>query len=77
MVLGGTGRLIAMGLVVGTVVAFLLTRFIETLLFNVNAHDPITYLAVAAVLAVVALFAAWWPARRAARVDPMSALRAE
>jgi predicted permease len=77
MVLGGTGRLIAMGLVVGTVVAFLLTRFIETLLFNVNAHDPLTYLAVAAVLAVVALFAAWWPARRAARVDPMSALRAE
>jgi predicted permease len=77
MVFGSTSRLIAIGLVVGAVVAFVLTRFIETMLFDVNAHDPITYLTVAAILAGVALFAAWWPARRAARVDPMTALRSE
>jgi putative ABC transport system permease protein len=77
MVLGSTGRMIALGLLVGAALAFVLTRFIESLLFNVNARDPLAYVAVALVLALVALCAAWFPARRAARVDPMTALRAE
>jgi predicted permease len=77
MVLGQTGRLIGIGLAVGAALAFALTRFIETLLFNVNARDPLAYAGVALVLALVALFAAWWPARRAAKVDPMAALRTE
>lgn len=77
MILGGTGRLVAIGLGAGVVLAFALTRFIETMLFDVNAHDPLIYVGVAASLATVALFAAWLPARRAARVDPATALRAE
>jgi ABC-type antimicrobial peptide transport system permease subunit len=77
MVLGGTGRLVALGLAVGATLALALTRFIETLLYDVNARDPLTYAGVALVLALVALGAAWLPARRAARVDPMTALRAE
>ena len=47
------------------------------MLFNVNARDPVLYIALAFILALVALIAAWLPARRAARVDPMKALRAE
>jgi predicted permease len=77
MILGGTGRLVIVGLAAGTALAFVLTRFIETLLFNVNARDPLNYITVALTLAGVALVAAWLPARRAARVDPMAALRAE
>ena len=77
MVLGSTGRLVAVGLVAGAALAFGLTRFIQSLLFNVNAHDPLLYTGVALLLAFVALLAAWLPARRAARVDPMQALRSE
>ena len=55
----------------------MLTHFIETLLFNVNSRDPLTYAGVAILLALVAMCAAWIPARRASRVDPMTALRAE
>ncbi|HUR58142.1 MAG TPA: ABC transporter permease [Opitutaceae bacterium] len=77
LVFSGTSRLIAAGLVGGAALAFTLTRFIETLLFNVNPRDPLTYAAVGATLAFVALLATWLPARRAARVDPMTALRTE
>jgi ABC-type lipoprotein release transport system permease subunit len=47
------------------------------LLYGVRASDPLTYAAVAAVLLAVALAASWIPARRASRIDPMRALRAE
>lgn len=77
MVLGQTGRLVAIGLVAGAALAFAFTHVIETLLFNVNPRDPLAYASVAIVLTLVALFAAWWPARRAAKIDPMAALRAE
>ena len=53
------------------------SRLIGSMLFGVSTLDPLTYGAVAALLAVVALLAAWGPARRAAAVDPTVALRGE
>jgi putative ABC transport system permease protein len=69
--------LTAIGLVIGAGAALAATRGMAGLLFGVGASDPPTYVALALVLAAVALFACWLPARRAARVDPMVALRAE
>ncbi|HKQ97743.1 MAG TPA: ABC transporter permease [Candidatus Polarisedimenticolia bacterium] len=65
------------GLAVGAVAAFATTRFIASLLFGVGAADPVTFVVIPAILASVALVASWIPARRAARVDPMAALRDE
>jgi putative ABC transport system permease protein len=65
------------GLVCGVVGALMLTRVVARLLFSVEPTDPPTYLAVAFTLAVVALLACLAPARRAAAIDPMRALRAE
>jgi ABC-type antimicrobial peptide transport system permease subunit len=48
---------------------------VKTLLYDVEPRDPLTIIGAAAVLLAVAVFAAWLPARRAARIDPMSALR--
>jgi putative ABC transport system permease protein len=72
----GTG-LAALGALAGLAVAFPLTRLMRDLLYDVAPADPLVFTAVAAVLVVTALLAAWLPARRAARVDPMTALRAE
>ncbi|MEZ5287644.1 MAG: ABC transporter permease [Vicinamibacterales bacterium] len=69
--------LAGLGLAVGLVVAFAVTRLMSALLFGVTAFDPLTYGAVVAALAAVTLAATWLPARRAARVDPADALRAE
>jgi putative ABC transport system permease protein len=65
------------GLLIGGIAAFVLTRFMRSLLFEVRATDPATYFGVAAVLLTVALLAAYIPARRATRADPMVALRSE
>ena len=69
--------LTAIGLVIGAAAALAATRAMAGLLFGIGASDPPTYVALALVLAAVALLACWLPARRAARVDPMVALRAE
>jgi predicted permease len=65
------------GLALGLVAALALTRVLSSLLFEVGSADPVTFAAVAALLLVVGLLASWLPARRAASVNPMSALRSE
>jgi predicted permease len=67
----------ALGLVAGLIGAVFLTRFLRKLLFDVSPLDPVAFLAVTALLLLVALLASWLPARRAAKVDPVIALRAE
>jgi putative ABC transport system permease protein len=65
------------GVALGAIGALLLTRLMQSLLFGVTATDPVTFAATAALLVAVALLASWLPARRAARIDPMEALRHE
>ena len=65
------------GLALGVVVALGVTRLITSMIFGVKPYDPLTFIAVAAVLVVVALFACYIPARRAMKVDPIVALRYE
>jgi ABC-type antimicrobial peptide transport system permease subunit len=63
------------GLAIGLVVAYLLGRVIETQLYGVKASDPFVFVLAALLLATVAMMAGWLPARKAAGVDPMVALR--
>jgi putative ABC transport system permease protein len=65
------------GLAVGLAVAFAVTRVLRSLLFEVSATDPATFVGVAVLLAAVALVASYLPSRRAARVHPALTLRAE
>jgi ABC-type antimicrobial peptide transport system permease subunit len=73
--LGEAGRLLLIGLAVGAIAARWLTRWIASLLFGVTTTDLATHLVVFAVLGTVAFLASYLPARRAAAVDPMVALR--
>jgi putative ABC transport system permease protein len=77
MVLRGAGALIAAGLAVGTVLALLGARAASSLLFGLRPYDPATLILAVVLLATVSLLAAAIPARRAARLDPMNALRDE
>ena len=70
-------RIVVIGLAAGLVGAAIMTRFFRSMLFDVGTTDPITFLSVSAILAGVALFACYIPARRATRVDPLVALRQE
>jgi len=70
-------RLVFVGVVIGIGAALALTRFIESLLYEVAPSDTVTYVAVAVILAIVSTLACMVPAARAARLDPMVALRSE
>jgi ABC-type antimicrobial peptide transport system permease subunit len=70
-------RLAVVGVVIGVASAFGLTRFIASFLFGVRAWDPVVFISIPILLTVVALCAVWFPAGRASRVDPVSALRYE
>jgi putative ABC transport system permease protein len=77
MILGQGMGLTLVGVAIGVAGAFGLTGAVKSLLFEVRPSDPATFFAVAAVLAAAAFAACYIPARRAARVDPLRALRSE
>jgi ABC-type antimicrobial peptide transport system permease subunit len=74
-VVGQAATLTGLGVAAGLGAAFVLTRFMATLVFGISARDPLTFVLVPVVLVLVAALAAIIPARRAGRVDPMDVLR--
>jgi putative ABC transport system permease protein len=77
LVIGQGMKLASVGVVIGAAAAWALTRLMATMLFETHATDPATFASIALLLGAVALLACWIPARRAAKVDPMVALRCE
>ena len=77
LILGGGARLVVPGVILGIAASLAITRLMSSLLFGISATDPLTFAGVALLLALVALLAAYVPARRATRVDPLIALRYE
>ncbi|MBX3733766.1 MAG: ABC transporter permease [Verrucomicrobiae bacterium] len=77
LIIHGGLRLTLLGVVIGLAGAFVVTRYLSSQLYSVKASDPVTFLGLAAALTGVAVLACWLPARRAARTDPMVALRSE
>ena len=77
LVIGQAARLAAIGITVGAIASYGAARLISTLLFGVNPDDITTFASTAALLASIAVLASYLPARRAIRVDPVTALRAE
>jgi predicted permease len=77
MVIGQGARVLAVGVVLGLLAAALSTRALQSLVFGVGVLDPVTFVGVAGGMVLVGLLAAWVPARRASRVDPMESLRGE
>jgi putative ABC transport system permease protein len=77
LVVGQAMTLVGISLVVGLAGAFATTRLLNSLLFGVGAFDPITFISIALLVSAVAFVAAWLPARRATRVNPIITLRTE
>jgi putative ABC transport system permease protein len=77
LVVGQAMTLVGISLVIGLAGAFAATRLLSSLLFGVGASDPVTFVSIVLLVSAVAFIAAWLPARRATRVDPIIALRAE
>jgi putative ABC transport system permease protein len=75
LVVGQGMTLTLVGLVIGLLVSFVLTRFLSSLLFNISPTDPVTFALIAILLTSVALLACYFPARRATKIDPLVALR--
>jgi putative ABC transport system permease protein len=74
LIVGHAVKLVGIGTVIGLGLAFLSTRLLSTLLYNVGAFDVTTFLFVTLALAAIALLASYIPAHRAARADPVVAL---
>jgi ABC-type antimicrobial peptide transport system permease subunit len=70
-------RLAIVGVLIGVASAFGLTKLIASLLYGVQARDPVVFASVPMLLSAASLFAVWVPAQRATRVDPVDALRCE
>jgi ABC-type antimicrobial peptide transport system permease subunit len=68
-------RLALSGVVIGVAAAYGLSRYMSTLLFGVAARDPVVFVGVPLLLAIIALIAVWVPAARASQIDPLNALR--
>jgi len=68
-------RLAMTGVIIGVAAAFGLSRYLTAMLFGVQARDPLVFVGVPALLALIALVAVWIPAARASRIDPLGALR--
>jgi ABC-type antimicrobial peptide transport system permease subunit len=77
LIVGEGLRLIAAGLLIGVLAAFAATKLMKSVLYGVSATDPLTFIVIAAGLLIAGLLACWIPARRAAKVDPLQALRYE
>jgi putative ABC transport system permease protein len=77
LVIGEGIGLVSVGAIVGLAGALAATRVLRTFLFDLSSSDPVTYVAIVVVLSGAAILASWIPARRASRVDPVVALRAE
>jgi ABC-type antimicrobial peptide transport system permease subunit len=77
LVLGQSLRLVACGLVVGVAASFALARMLTAFLYNTASSDAFTFAGVSGIMVFVALLAGYIPARRAASVDPLTALRVE
>jgi putative ABC transport system permease protein len=77
LVLGTTGRAVGIGIAVGLVASVAASRLLRAYLFGLTGIDPVTYAVVAVILVVASLLAAFLPARRATRIDPLVALRYE
>jgi ABC-type lipoprotein release transport system permease subunit len=77
MVVTQGGRVALVGVIIGLVAAVFSARWLESLLFEVEARDPLVFAAVSVVMIGVALLASYLPARRASAVDPVEAIRAE
>jgi len=77
VVLKRTAMLLVVGIAIGFALAFAAGKFFDQILYGISAHDPVTYLCAIALMAVVAFVACWVPARRAIKLDPLIALRAE
>ena len=77
LILGRTLKLTALGIAAGLIAAFFLSRFLNSILFGITAHDAVAFVAVPLCLVLIALLAGYFPARRATRVDPVTSLRYE
>jgi putative ABC transport system permease protein len=77
LIVGRGMKLTVLGVVIGVGGAIALTRLMHSLLFNTSATDPFTFILISLLLSLAAFFACYIPARRAAKVDPLVALRYE
>jgi ABC-type antimicrobial peptide transport system permease subunit len=68
-------RLALIGVIIGVAAAYGLSRYMSNLLFGVEPRDPLVFVGVPLLLAIIALVAVWVPAARASRIDPLGALR--